>query len=147
MNENGRYCDRVTRYFGRPACMPCERKTSRRLAICHCRPDVPTYKGFEVGLAELGWREGDKIRIVRKFSRGDPSRLAHNAQEVVEVLLAENISQSEFTSTRSSLMLRRSYTSRVTGWSDLRNGFMAVDQEKTGKKLWILIHAELKNSK
>lgn len=51
--------------------------------ICHCRPDFPTYKGFEVGLAELGWRESDKIRIVRKFSGGDPSRLPHNAQEVV----------------------------------------------------------------
>ena len=51
--------------------------------ICHCRADFPTYKGFEAGLAQLGWRDGDKIRIVRTFSDGDAARLAHNAEEVV----------------------------------------------------------------
>ena len=51
--------------------------------ICHCRADFPAYKGFEAGLAQLGWRDGDNIRIVGKFSDGDAARLAHNAEEVV----------------------------------------------------------------
>jgi putative ABC transport system substrate-binding protein len=51
--------------------------------VCHCRAEFPTYKAFEAGLAELGWRDGDKIRFVRKFSDGDPARLVRNAEEVV----------------------------------------------------------------
>ena len=51
--------------------------------ICHCRADFPSYKGFEAGLAELGWRDGDTARIVRRFSDGDPARLARNAEEAV----------------------------------------------------------------
>jgi putative ABC transport system substrate-binding protein len=51
--------------------------------VCHCRADFPTYRGFEEGLAELGWREGGALRIVRRFSDGDPARLARNAEEVV----------------------------------------------------------------
>lgn len=50
--------------------------------VCHCRADLPIYKGFETGLAELGRRDGEEIRIIRRFSDGDPARLASNAEEV-----------------------------------------------------------------
>src|SRR5262245_6376555 len=51
--------------------------------VCHCRADFPTYKRFEAGLAELGWRDGGTARITRWFSDGDPARLARNAEEAV----------------------------------------------------------------
>jgi putative ABC transport system substrate-binding protein len=51
--------------------------------VCHCRADFPTYQGFEAGLAELGWRDGENARIVRRFSDGDPARLAQNAEDAV----------------------------------------------------------------
>jgi putative tryptophan/tyrosine transport system substrate-binding protein len=50
--------------------------------VCHCRSDFPTYKAFEEGLAKLGWRDGEKVRIIRRFSDGDASRLSQNAEEV-----------------------------------------------------------------
>jgi putative tryptophan/tyrosine transport system substrate-binding protein len=49
--------------------------------VCHCRADFPVYKAFEARLSELGWRDGETIRIVRRFSDGDPARLARNAEE------------------------------------------------------------------
>lgn len=56
----------------------------RTIAIlCHCRSDFPTLQAFESGLAELGWRNGDTIKIVRRTSDGDPARLARDAQEIV----------------------------------------------------------------
>ena len=51
--------------------------------VCHCGANFPTYKAFEAGLAELGLRDGETVRIVRRFSDGDPARLARNAEEVV----------------------------------------------------------------
>lgn len=49
--------------------------------VCQCRADLPIYKAFEARLAELGWREGSTARIVRRFSNGDPARLAGSAQD------------------------------------------------------------------
>jgi putative tryptophan/tyrosine transport system substrate-binding protein len=51
--------------------------------VCHCRADLPTYKAFEEGLATLGWQDGRGVRIVRRFSDGDPTLLSKNAEEMV----------------------------------------------------------------
>jgi putative tryptophan/tyrosine transport system substrate-binding protein len=51
--------------------------------VCHCRADFPTYKAFEEGLATLGWQDGRSVRIVRRFSDGNPALLTKNAEEMV----------------------------------------------------------------
>lgn len=51
--------------------------------VCHCRVDFPIYMGFETRLIELGYRDGNNVSIIRKFSDGDPARLARNAEEAV----------------------------------------------------------------
>jgi putative ABC transport system substrate-binding protein len=51
--------------------------------VCHCRDDFISYKKFETGLLELGWREGEKTRIIRRFSDGDQGRLDRIAEEIV----------------------------------------------------------------
>lgn len=51
--------------------------------ICHCRADFPTYKGFEARLTELGWGDGRRAQIIRRFSDGNPARLARDAEEAV----------------------------------------------------------------
>jgi putative ABC transport system substrate-binding protein len=51
--------------------------------VCHCRADFPTYLGFETGLTELAYRDGNNVRLIRKFSDGDVGRLARNVKEAV----------------------------------------------------------------
>ena len=65
--------------------------------VCHCRSDFPTYKGFEAGHADLGWRDGERVRIVRRFSDGDPTLLERSAEEVIA--LKPNVIFAGFTPT------------------------------------------------
>jgi putative tryptophan/tyrosine transport system substrate-binding protein len=52
--------------------------------ICHCRADLPTYLAFERGLTERAYRDGNNVRLIRKFSDGELERLTRNAKEAVE---------------------------------------------------------------
>ncbi len=54
------------------------------VVVCHCQESLPIYKAFESHLAELGWRDGDNMRLVRLFSGGDPSLLIDNAKKAVD---------------------------------------------------------------
>jgi hypothetical protein len=57
---------------------------SKKIAIvCHCGADLPTYLGFEKGLPERAYRDGNNATLIRKFSGGDMERLARNAKEAV----------------------------------------------------------------
>ena len=51
--------------------------------LCHCGSSSPFVRAVEAGLAELGWREGETIRLVRRTSDGDAARLRDQAEELV----------------------------------------------------------------
>ncbi len=53
--------------------------------LCHCRADFPPLQAFEAGLAELGWRNGANVQLVRRASDGDPARLARDAEDLVRL--------------------------------------------------------------
>jgi len=49
--------------------------------LCHCSSSSPFFR--EAGLAELGWRDGKTVRLVRHTSDGDAARLRGQAEELV----------------------------------------------------------------
>ncbi len=51
--------------------------------LYHGRGSAAAPQAFEAALAELGWRDGVNVRIVRRPSDGDPTRLARGAEELV----------------------------------------------------------------
>jgi ABC-type uncharacterized transport system substrate-binding protein len=69
--------------FAGTACLAQSDELKKIAIVCHCRADFPTYMGFERGLVELGYRDSNNVRIIRKLSDGDLARLDRNAEEAV----------------------------------------------------------------
>jgi putative ABC transport system substrate-binding protein len=51
--------------------------------LCHCVATSPFLKAFEAGLTEAGWKDGETVRLVKRASDGDPTRLKGQADELV----------------------------------------------------------------
>src|SRR5262245_17568274 len=46
---------------------------------------APTEKAFVQGLRDLGWVEGTNIKLVRRYSNGDPVKLREMVRELVNL--------------------------------------------------------------
>jgi putative tryptophan/tyrosine transport system substrate-binding protein len=73
-----------------PFARPLAAEAQRRLgALLFGRDDDPVYQSvlaaFREGLATFGWVEGRNLRIDYRFAGGDPSRLAADAEELVNL--------------------------------------------------------------
>jgi ABC-type uncharacterized transport system substrate-binding protein len=51
--------------------------------LCHCGSGSPFFRAVEAGLVELGWLDGKTIRLIRRTSDGDATRLRSQAEELV----------------------------------------------------------------
>ena len=72
----------VTFLAGADAAIAQDKKTVA--IVCHCQQSLPIYKAFESHLAELGWQDGENMRLIRHFSGGDPALLTASAKQVVD---------------------------------------------------------------